>query len=459
MFEPQHILVVDDDRDVHVALKGILAQRFQVNCVTTVADALAELSKKDFDVVLLDIRLPDGDGLNALCHIKREWPDTEVIMLTSLDDVRQAVRALQGGAFHYFTKNFEPEELLLVLDKVTDKRRNSLEMKSLRAQVGSEKKKEMYLGNGKAMSELRDTIPRIANLPSTVLIQGETGTGKELLARAIHQSGQYKNTPFIPINLASLSKQLVESELFGHEKGAFTGATSKRIGKFALADRGILFLDEIGEIDNDIQLKLLRFLQEGEFEPVGSNKVVKVDVRLVSATNRNLQKAVEQGKFRQDLYYRLSVIPLHIPPLRERLEDIEVLANIFLKRYCQRLGRGAMTITAEAMQCLQTYRWPGNIRELEHLVERLIATTETDAIHVQHLPLDYVLSEAAYVQNALGEKDDASGGLLKTALSGVERKLIEQSIARAQGSKTKAAKYLGVSLSTLRSKLERLGIE
>lgn len=458
-----NILVVDDDQSLLLSMRTLLVPRYSVDTATTATHALQLLESKNIDVVFLDILLPDMNGLALLKTIKLRFPETEVVMLTALREIKHAVTAMQNGAFHYFNKDFLPEEILVILDKIREKRRDRREIISLRSEVAEINNKEMILGNSEACQKLRELVHQIADLPSTVLIQGESGTGKELLARAIHNLSKHKNEPFITLNVASLPKHLVESELFGHERGAFTGAHTQRIGKFELAEGGVLFLDEVGEIDLDVQVKLLRFLQEGEFERVGGNRLMRVNSRLIAATNRNLTQAVRDNCFRKDLYYRLNVIPITLPPLRERKEDIPMLAALFLDRYCKRFGKAPMYLTAEAERALKNYSWPGNIRELEHLIERIVATTNRKLIDLADVPVEYSLMSIDNVEDLMGEREVSEtalekGGYYKKATSLFEKNLINKVLVKTGGNRRKTAEQLGIPLSTLKFKMQKLGM-
>lgn len=460
----RRILIVDDDLTLLRTLQLFFKDRYQVFVATSARQAMTILENETIQIVLLDILLPDQNGIDLLSEIKNLSPETSVIMLTAVRDVQEVVRAMKAGASHYITKDFDGEELCIMMDRILKNLNRERALVSLKGELESIHNKEMIMGNSPACSGLRDLIYKIADLPSTVLIQGESGTGKELFARAIHLASKNKEAPFITLNLASVPKHLVESELFGHEKGSFTGATHQRLGKCELAHGGVLFLDEVGEIEPDVQVKLLRFLQEGEFERVGGNRVIQVKVRVLAATNRNLHQAIRDGKFRDDFFYRLNVIPAIMPPLRERREEIPNLVSLFLERYCRRFGRNAVGISDPAMKALCNYHWPGNVRELEHLIERLVATNQTEVIGIQDVPMDYLVGSMNVIGHNVSRTNgvennsvlDDKSGYYKRATSLFEKNLIRRVLQKTGGNRRKTAKELGIPLSTLKFRMQKL---
>ena len=453
-----NILVVDDDSSMLSTMRFILNSKYRVHLAQSGREASAIVRSKQIHLVFLDIMLPDTDGMQLLKQIKASYPDIEVVMVTAVNDVKRAVEAIKSGAFHYITKDFSADEILLLVDKVCEKIRQEREIASLRSEVEDINNKEMILGGSRESRRVNELIAKVADLPTNILIEGESGTGKELLARAIHRKSRLRGSPFVTLHVASLPNNLVESALFGHERGAFTGATQQRIGKFEMADGGTLLLDEVSEINPDIQVKLLRFLQEGEIERVGSSRTVRVNVRLIAATNRNLRELVKQGRFRQDLYYRLNVVPIHLPALRERREDIEELVPLFLRRYCRRFGKKEMCFTPEALKVLKDYHWPGNIRELEHLIERLVAISDSNVLSEEDIPLEYSLVHSDTVDHSIDLDDKDEEGYLRLATAIFERKLIGKALLKSGGNRRKTAAQLGIPLSTLKFKMQKLGI-
>ncbi|HEX5035491.1 MAG TPA: sigma-54 dependent transcriptional regulator, partial [bacterium] len=380
------ILVVDDDESMRDLLMSVLAP---MGTVTTAADgreARAKFQVEEYSVILLDYMLPDTDGLTLLKEFKELQPDTEIVLITHVREVKLAVQAIKLGAFDYINKDFEVEDLRALLNRVFEKQRQLREILYLRSEVERLTDHEFLLGINPRMQALKTVLDRAAATSATVLVQGESGTGKELIARYLHQKSPRASKPFVAINMASIPEHLVESTLFGHEKGAFTGALKTTLGKFELADQGTLFCDEIADLKFEVQAKLLRAIQEGEVERVGGQKPIRVDVRLLAATNRDLKALAQEGKFREDLYYRLNVIPIQLPALRDRLEDLPLFVELFLKRYNRKFGR-SLRFTPDAISVLCHYGWPGNIRELENLVERMVAIHPSDNIFAEDIPI------------------------------------------------------------------------
>ena len=458
-----HVLIVDDELNIRRVLAAMLKREGYE--VTTAADgeqALAVLQKTPVEVVVTDLVMPRLGGMELLQRVGVQYPDVPVILITAHGTVDSAVAALKAGAFDYVTKPFEQEELKKVIAKAA--RAHELERQNVHAAPGGER--PPLVGQSAAMRQVFDMVARVADSPSTVLITGESGTGKELVAREIHHGSSRRDRPLIKVNCAAIPKDLVESELFGYEKGAFTGAVGSKPGRFELADGGTLFLDEIGEIPVEMQVKLLRALQESEFERVGGIKTIHVDVRLVAATNRDLKALIAEGRFREDLYYRLAVVPMALPPLRERREDIPPLVAHFIEKYDRRLGKRVEGIEDEAMQLLLAYSWPGNIRELENLMERSVLFADGPTILAASLPDSLrerggVPAPIAAV-GPLGAIAAPSGASMKEivrqAQAELEKELISRALEETGGNVTRAAKKLQISRKSLQVKMKELGL-
>ena len=386
------LLVVDDDEGMRDTLHAILKRDYRVLMAVTGEEALTVLKKEDIDLILLDVRLPGINGLEVLKIARENYSLVEVIMVSAVNEVEVAVQAMKDGAYHYITKEFDYDGLRSLVRNALQRQDLSRQVISLSAQVADQSDREFVLGPSRVMREIVDLAHKVAKLPATVLILGQSGTGKELLARLLHRESGRMPAPFIPVNLAAIPRELAESTLFGHERGAFTGVHKLQLGKFELAAGGTLFLDEIGDLGLDLQAKLLRAIQEGEIERVGGSKLIRTDFRLVVATNANLEKAVKAGTFREDLFYRINVIPIKLPPLRERIDDLPELARLFLNRYSAKFRKNINGISDEALATLKEYQWPGNIRELENLIERLVAICDKDWITEDDLPFEYHLA-------------------------------------------------------------------
>ncbi len=441
------VLVVDDDEGIRDLLETILHKNYKVITAEGGKTALTLIKKHPVQIVLLDVLMPDMNGLDVLKEIKEQFSDLEVIMISAVKDISTAVQAVKLGAYHYITKSFDYDEVLSLIQKVSDHQRNKRELLYLRSEMAQILSADFISGQSKKMEETYRLIKKVAPLPVTILILGESGTGKQVLARHIYNSSQIADHPFVTVDLAALPENLIESTLFGHEKGSFTGAYRQHIGKFEIANGGTLFLDEIGSLKYELQGKLLRAIQEGEIERVGSTKTNKVDVRLIAATNVDLSKAVRSGTFREDLYYRLNVIPIKLPPLRERISDLPQFLEFFLRRYNKRFNKNVVDISQKAIDALSLYDWPGNIRELENLVERLVALIDGDIILKEHIPLEYRLNELQNGQN---------GKLLENAIEAFEQNLILRTLEKERWNRRAAAEALGVPLSTFKYKLKRL---
>jgi DNA-binding NtrC family response regulator len=445
------VLIVDDDEGMRDTLTAILRRDYRVLRASTGESALDILGREVVDVVLLDVRLPGIGGFDVLHEIKESQRLVEVIMISAINEVETAVRAMKLGAFHYITKDFEYDAVLSLVRNASDRTVLTRKVMSLSAQVADDRERPFIVGPSRAMREILDLVRKVAGLSATVLILGESGTGKELLARMIHRESDRADGPFMVANLAAIPGELVESTLFGHEKGSFTGAVRQQLGKFELADGGTLFLDEIGELKPDLQAKLLRAIQESEIDRVGGGHPIKVDLRIVAATNVELERAVRDGRFREDLYYRINVIPMKVPPLRDRTEDLPTLAAFFLSRYNAKFRKQVAGIEETAMAALRAYPWPGNIRELENLMERLVAVSEGDWIGAADLPYEYHLAK-------LTSPDEVGESLFDRACETFERNFILKALEHARWNVTATARNLGMPLSTLKFKMERLDI-
>lgn len=452
MKERAKILLIEDEDLSRDSLTRLLKMTgYAVKGAASGKMALTHLSHEQFDIIITDLFLPDINGIDILKQAKELSPHTEVILITGHASAETAVRAMKEGAFDYITKPLNFDELSIIISKAMEKRQLLSENSYLRQQLHNKYTFDNIIGSSPPMQKLFDRMKRIATTDSTVLVLGESGTGKELVARAIHFSSTRKNKPFVPVNCAAIPENLLESELFGHVKGAFTGAIRDKVGKFEAANQGTIFLDEIGTMPMHLQTKLLRVLQEQEVERVGSTKTVPLDVRVISATNLNLEEEVRKGTFREDLYYRLNVIPVHLPPLRERSADILPLVKHFLERNCVEMKRAPMSITNEAMQYLENYPWPGNVRELENMVERIVALTDGTRITANDIP--------SSVRNHALTKVTEQGVDLVRTVNELERKMICEALVLAHGVKAKAAAMLNLNRTTLVEKMRRLGID
>jgi DNA-binding NtrC family response regulator len=447
------ILVVDDDEGMRDTIAAIFKRDYRILRAPTGEAGLMVLHREDVDLVLLDVRLPGINGLDVLKIIKENYSLVEVIIISAISEVETAVQAMKHGAYHYITKDFDYDTMRSLVRNALERQDLNRQVLTLSAQIADQGDREFVVGPSKAGRDIIDLVQRVAKLSATVLILGESGTGKELLARLIHREGGHVETPFRAVNLAAIPRDLVESALFGHERGAFTGAHKQQLGKFELAAGGTLFLDEIGDLPMDLQAKLLRAIQEGEIERVGGMKPIKTDFRLIAATNVDLEKAVKDGRFREDLYYRVNVIPIRLPPLRERPEDVPELAQFFLRRYSARFHKRVEGIADSTVRILCSYWWPGNIRELENLIERLVAVGDKQWITDEDLPLEFHLAQ---LDNA--EPSARGESLFEEATNTFERNFILRALEKSAWNVTATARYLGVPLSTLKFKMDRLEI-
>jgi DNA-binding NtrC family response regulator len=446
------ILVVDDDPGVREAFRLALEEQYELLEAADGGQALDVLRDHPVDLVLLDIRLPEMDGIEVLERVKAVDEAIEVILVTAVKTVRTAVAAMKLGAFDYVTKPFDEEELLALIRRALERRALQREVAVLRSELEHRHDVDELVGQHPEIIKLFRLIGQAARSTATVLITGESGTGKELVARAIHRQGPRRDRPFVAVNPAAFADTLVESELFGHERGAFTGAHRRKLGRFELAQGGTLFLDEISCIKPELQAKLLRVLQEREVERVGGTRPVRIDVRFIAATNVDLRQAVAEGRFRDDLYYRLSVMPVAVPPLRRRREDIPLLVAHFVRRFSRALNRRIDGFTAEALAVLAQYPWPGNVRELQNIVERLVAVAEGPMIGVNDLPLDLLVPEP---RAGLGE---AAALPLKRATEEFQRQIVLRVLERVRWNRSEAARILGVHRNSLALMLARWGI-
>jgi two-component system response regulator HydG len=446
------ILVVDDEAPHRQMLEVVLGgEGYEIHQAGDGQEAINLVEERYYDLILMDNRMTEVGGIEALKKIKEISPGIPVIIMTAYASVSTAVDALKSGAYDYLTKPLDIDELKILIDKALRHRQLEQENKYLKERLGDRFDFSSIIGRSPAMRDLFDTIALVAPSEATALIVGESGTGKELIANSIHHNSSRKERPFIKVNCAALPETLLESELFGHEKGAFTGAIARKQGRFQLAHRGSILLDEIGEMAPSTQAKILRVLQEREFEPLGGSQTVKVDTRVIAATNKNLEEEIQQGRFREDLYYRLNVVTLEVPPLRERREDISLLADFFLKQYAQKNRRLVKGFTPRAMDLLMRHAWPGNVRELENVVERAVIMGRSDMISELELP-DAV--------RALEEKDgeDVIDLIPGRSLKEMEREMIIRTLEEAGGNRTRTAEILGISRRTLQLKLKDYGI-
>lgn len=453
----RRVLIVDDEPSVRQSLTLILKDQYEVLATSTGQGALEMLTTTPVDVVLLDILLPGMDGLEVLEQIKQRVPSPQVIMLTATKTVKTAVRAMKLGAFDYVTKPFDVEELLLLVERAVQSAALVREVENLRAEVGQRYSFDNIIARSGKMQEILRTVARVAPLKTTVLITGESGTGKELIAKALHYHSPRAHRPLVTLNCAAIPENLLESELFGHERGAFTDAHARKLGQFEYADQGTIFLDEIGEMQPSIQAKILRVLERGEFIRVGGNQPIRVDVRVIAATNRDLHEGMREGRFRLDLYYRLNVVSIHIPPLRERREDIVPLVRHFLALKSRELGIPEKTFSNEALDLLLGYSWPGNVRELENVVERAMVLSPHTVMEPSDLP-EYIANPRQSQFHPAQQSVLRGETRLSEAVDQFEQELIRRALEQAQYNQTRAAEILGTTRRILKYKMDKLGI-
>ncbi|MGH2429408.1 MAG: sigma-54-dependent transcriptional regulator [Candidatus Limnocylindria bacterium] len=497
MAETRAVLVVDDDADVRTLLADLLqGEGYKVRQAKSAAEAEASVAKDPPDLVMMDVQLPDMDGIGLLRKLKLEHADLEVIVMTAFGSSSTAIKAMEHGAYDYVTKPFEIDDLLATLKRVFEHADMASEVSALRLELGkSAAQRERIVGSSKPMLEVYKLIGKVAGSDATVLISGESGTGKELVAEALHRASKRNPHPLVKVSCAALPETLLETELFGHEKGSFTGAMTMRKGRFETANKGTIFLDEVGEMTLGTQTKLLRILQEREFERIGSNTPIKIDIRVITATNRNLAEEVDKARFREDLYYRLNVIHIHMPPLRDRKEDIPLLVEHFLVKYRYAPGEIPTTITEDALARLVDYDWPGNVRELENAIERAVVLSRGNPITVDQLPFgdqreqrdraqlarrrtrlegdeaaladrrgeldaDEARTDAEEAESAVAgaNGDGVGGGSFKERVASLERELIREALDRAEGNRTRAAEELGIYRRLLYAKIKEYGL-
>ena len=450
MKPPAHILVVDDEINIRGALVTMLEKKgHQVRGVATAEEGLAQLEAASAELVITDLRMPGIGGMEFLRRLKGTWPDTEVVVMTAYGSIDTAVEAMRCGAYDYLTKPIDRERFPIVVEKALERHALTTENKQLRDRLETRTRFDQMVGESEPMQRVYSLVEMVADSDVTVLLTGESGTGKELISRAIHHKSPRADGPFITMNCGALPDTLFESELFGYEKGAFTGAMATKMGRFELADGGTLLLDEVGELSLKSQVDFLRVLETKEFRRLGGTKLLKVDTRIIAATNRNLEEAVKQGDFREDLYYRLNVVPIRLPPLRDRADDVPLLVDRFLAECSAQHRREPKDVSREAMRLLRLYGWPGNIRQLRNLMERLVVTVKDSMIQPEHLPEEIQAS-----------KEDARTMVvtLGTSLDQLEREVIQRTLTEITNHREKAAKLLGISLRALQYKIKEYGI-
>jgi two-component system response regulator AtoC len=450
MTKAAHILVVDDEVNIRNALVTMLEKKvYRVCGVGTGEEALRHLDEAKINLVITDLRMPGIGGMEFLRRLKAKWPDTEVVVMTAFGSIDTAVEAMRLGAYDYMTKPIDRERFVVIVEKALERHALAFENKQLRDRLETRTRFDQMVGESEAMQQVYTLVEMVADSDVTVLLTGESGTGKELVARAIHHKSPKADGPFITMNCGALPENLFESELFGYEKGAFTGAMSTKIGRFELADGGTLLLDEVGELSLKSQVDFLRVLETKEFRRLGGTKLIKVDTRIIAATNRNLDEAVKQGDFREDLYYRLNVVPIRLPPLRERAGDVPLLVDQYLTESSVQHHRGPKEVSREAMRLLRLYGWPGNVRQLRNLMERLVVTVKDTTIQPWHLPEEIRTSQEDVRTMVI---------TLGTSIQQIERQVIERTLKEVTNHRENAAKLLGISLRTLQYKIKEYGI-
>lgn len=448
------ILIIDDEQTQREVLKGYLDKKgYRTFTASSGDEGIYVTNQEQIDIILSDFKMPDKTGLEVLEEVKKINPEISFVLMTAYGTIENAVKAMRLGAYDYLTKPVDLDELDLLLEKIIENKNLKSEVNLLKQQLQEKFKIDSFISFSPKMQEVLSVASRAAESKATVLITGESGTGKEVLAKSIHYISQRKDKPFIAVNIPALPETLLESELFGHEKGAFTGADKPRTGRFELANKGTIFLDEIGDIPLNLQVKLLRVLQEHQIERLGSNETIDIDVRVIAATHQNLEQKIKEGSFREDLFYRLNVISVHIPPLRERKEDIAALIEHFIKKYSEENDKPKLEISKEAFDILMKYNYPGNVRELENIVERAVVLSRQNIITVNDLPQsvkgfktesDPILDEA----NSLTEQVEA-----------LEKKLIYDALSKANGNQSLAGRMLGITERNLRYKMQKYGIK
>jgi DNA-binding NtrC family response regulator len=454
--EKRKVLVVDDDPGVRESLRMVLKERYEPMLTGSGEEALAAFGDLRPDVVLLDVLMPGLDGLEVLERLKSGDPRTPIIMLTATKTVKTAVTAMKLGAFDYVSKPFDVEELLIIIERATRDAAREAELESLRWEVGRRYNPSNIIGNNPRMQQIFRTIGIVAPLKTTVLITGESGTGKELIAKAIHYQSPRAERALVTLNCAAIPENLLESELFGHERGSFTDAHARKLGQFELADQGSIFLDEIGEMAPSLQAKLLRVIEQGELMRVGGKQTIHVDVRIIAATNRDLEKAMREAAFRPDLFYRLNVVSMHLPPLRDRPEDLPLLIKHFVTSKSQQIGIPEKRISPEAVDAMLRYSWPGNVREVENVIERILVLSDHDPISVDDLPENVRLGrvESSSIQQQVLRQQKT----LTDAVDEFERDIIQAALQHVDYNQTRAADLLGTTRRILKYRMDKLGI-
>ncbi|BDQ03734.1 sigma-54 dependent transcriptional regulator [Ignavibacterium sp.] len=448
------ILIIDDEAAQREILKGFLDKRgFRTFTASSGNEGLAFIDKEQIDIILSDYKMPDKTGIEVLEEAKRINPEISFVLMTAYGTIENAVKAMRLGAYDYLSKPVDLDELELLIEKIIENKNLKSEVSFLKQQLQEKFKIDSFISSSPKMQEVLSVAARAAESKATVLITGESGSGKEVLAKSIHYISSRKDKPFVAVNVPALPETLLESELFGHEKGAFTGADKARIGRFELANKGTIFLDEIGDIPMNLQVKLLRVLQEHKIERLGSNESIEIDVRVIAATHQNLEQKIEDGTFREDLFYRLNVISIHIPPLRERKEDVMPLIEHFIKKYAEENGKPKIEISKEAVDYLMKYNYPGNVRELENIIERAVVLSRQNIITVNDLP-----------SNVKGFKTETDPILdenktLNEQVEALEKKLIYDALMRANGNQSLAGRMLGITERNLRYKMQKYGIK
>jgi two-component system, NtrC family, response regulator PilR len=453
------ILVVDDEESIREFLEIMLKKEgYEVTCAEDGLKAKDLLAKRSFDMVISDLQMPNMTGIELLKHVKESYPDLTFMLITAFGTTESAVEAMKMGAYDYLTKPFKIDEVRINIQNALRSKHLEVENRVLKKELGKEYSFQSLIGNSEAMHKIFDLVKRVSMTPTNVLITGESGTGKEVVAKAIHFNGPLKDKPFITINCGAIPEQLMESEMFGHKKGSFTGAVNDKSGLFEVADGGTLFLDEVGELPLTIQVKLLRAIQERVIRRVGAVEDIKVDVRICAATNRDLEEMVKTGAFRQDLFYRLNVIGIRTPSLRERKEDIPLLATHFLKKYNDRLGKSLGGISAEAMEMLKKYDYPGNVRELENVIERTVALEGGATILPESLP-PFVNTPSGRKMASSHEIEIGDDGIdLDKVVGQIEKELLVKAIHASSGVKKRAAKLLHITFRSMRYRVEKYGL-
>lgn len=453
------ILVVDDEESIREFLEIMLKKEgYEVTCAEDGAKAKDLLTKKSFDMVISDLQMPNMTGIELLKHVKDSYPDLVFMMITAFGSTESAVEAMKMGAYDYLTKPFKIDEVRLNIQNALRTKNLEVENRVLKKELTKEYSFQNLVGNSEEMHRIYDLVKRVSQTPTNVLITGESGTGKEVVAKAIHYNGPLKDKPFVTINCGAIPEQLMESEMFGHKKGSFTGAVADKAGLFEVADGGTLFLDEVGELPVTIQVKLLRAIQERVIRRVGATEDIKIDVRICAATNRDLEQMVKDGTFRQDLFYRLNVINIRTPSLRDRRDDVPLLANHFLKKYNDRLGKTIGAISAEAMEALRKYDYPGNVRELENIIERTVALESGATILPESLP-PFVNTPQGRKMASSHEIEIGDDGIdLDRVMGQIEKELLVKAIHASNGVKKRAAKLLHITFRSMRYRVEKYGL-